>query len=61
MATPNNETSRRIGCLQEFCFNHFVEHRQPLSQELDELEQNRVSLQQVTDRPVDSLIQQVDQ
>ena len=65
MATPNNEiqcaTLRCIGCLQEFCFHHFVEHQQQLSKQLDEIEQHRNLLQQIINPQDDSLIQQVDQ
>lgn len=29
------------GCLQVFCLNHLIEHRQKLSTQLDEIEVNR--------------------
>lgn len=65
MATPNSEiqcaTLRCIGCLQEFCFNHFVEHRQQLSKQLDTIKQDCDLFQQGRNPQADSLIQQIDQ
>ena len=42
----NKATSICIGCSQNFCFNHFAEHRQQLSSQLDEIEQQRDLFQQ---------------
>lgn len=39
-------TSRCNGCLPEFCFNHFVEHRQLLNKQLDDIEVQRDSILQ---------------
>ena len=62
----SNAITRCIGCLQDFCFNHFVEHRQELNKQLEQIEQDRdlfqQTLNQQTTNPQNSLlIQQVDQ
>ncbi len=31
-------TSKCSGCLQDFCLNHLVEHRQQLNKQSDEIE-----------------------
>lgn len=33
-------TSKCSGCLEDFCFNHLVEHRQQLEKQFDNLEKN---------------------
>ena len=62
----SNAIARCIGCSQDFCFNHFVEHRQELNKQLEQIEQDRDLFQQTlneqTTNPQNSLlIQQVDQ
>lgn len=37
------------GCSQNFCYNHIVEHRQQLSAQLDQIEQDRFLFQQTLD------------
>ena len=39
-------TTRCEGCSQSFCFNHLLEHRQQLSQQLDEIQMTRDLLRQ---------------
>jgi hypothetical protein len=34
-------TSKCAGCSQDFCYNHLTDHRQELSEQLDEIEMNR--------------------
>ena len=34
------------GCLNDFCFNHLIQHRQILSKQLDEIENDRDQFQQ---------------
>lgn len=34
------------GCLNDFCFNHLIEHRRMLSQQLDEIENDRDQFRQ---------------
>jgi chromosome segregation ATPase len=34
-------TSRCVGCLQDFCYNHLGEHRQQLSKQLDDIQVHR--------------------
>ena len=34
-------TSKCSGCLEDFCFNHLVEHRQQLEKQFDNLENER--------------------
>ena len=58
-------TLRCLGCLQDFCFKHVVEHQQQLNKQLDQIEQDRdlfqQALNQKTTNPLEhSLIQQVD-
>ena len=59
-------TSRCGGCLKDFCFNHFLEHRQELSQQLDDLENRRnvfrqTLSEQTTEPQRHSLIEQINQ
>lgn len=59
-------TSRCIGCLRNFCFNHLGGHRQQLYKQLDEIEQDRNLFeqnfnQQIVDPQSNILIQQVNQ
>ena len=77
MATPTNQgacatcnkakaITKCVGCSQEFCFNHFVEHRQELTKQLDQIEQDRDLFQQTLNQQTintrhHSLSQQVDQ
>ena len=77
MATPTNQsrcgtcgkgkaTSRCVGCLQDFCLTHFIEHRQQLSRQLDQIEQDRDLFQQtINEQKINPqnnlLVQQVDQ
>ena len=76
MATPTNQgacatcnkakaITKCVGCSQEFCFNHFVEHRQILSKQMDQIEQDRDLFQQTLNQPTTNphhhlLIEQVD-
>jgi chromosome segregation ATPase len=58
-------TLRCGGCLQEFCYNNFGNHRQELSKQLDEVEVNRdlfrqILTEQTTNPQKHVLIQQVD-
>ena len=55
------------GCLQSFCYNHFLDHREELSKQLDEVENNRDILRQKLieqetepQKYASTLIQQVD-
>ena len=62
----NKATSICIGCSQNFCSKHFTEHRQQLSSQLDEIEQQRDLFQQTlnqhTTHPQNNLlIEQVNQ
>jgi len=57
-------TLRCGGCLQEFCFNHSIDHRQELSKQLDEVEVNRdlfrqTLTEQTTDSRKHALIEQI--
>src|SRR5690349_11503225 len=55
-------TSRCEGCLQSFCFNHIIEHRQELKKQLDEIEIHRDQFQQIfSQSEKHPLIQQIDQ
>jgi chromosome segregation ATPase len=59
-------TSRCGGCLQEFCYNDYGNHRQELDKQLDEVELNRDLLRQTlteqTSEPQKHpLIEQIDQ
>ena len=52
--------------LQIFCFNHLTDHRQELSQQLDEIEINRDIFRQTLNEQINnpkkhSLIKQIDQ
>jgi hypothetical protein len=54
------------GCIQDFCYNHFGDHRQQLNQQLEEVEVNRDLFRQtITEQTAESqrhpLINQVDQ
>lgn len=75
MATANNQnqcvscsktktTSICAGCSQNFCSKHFTEHRQELSSQLDQVEQEKDLFQQIlhqhrTNPPKNLLIEQV--
>ncbi len=53
------------GCLQVFCFNHLNDHRQQLSQQFDEIENNRDLFRQTLNEQINnplkhSLIKQID-
>ena len=48
-------TCRCVGCSQDFCLTHLIEHRQELSKQLDQIEQERVLFQR------NLLSEQVDQ
>jgi F0F1-type ATP synthase gamma subunit len=53
------------GCLQVFCFNHLNDHRQELSQQFDEIENNRDLFRQTLNEQINnplkhSLIKQID-
>jgi hypothetical protein len=59
-------TSKCAGCLEDFCLNHLVEHRQHLSQQLDDIEVHRdlfqqILIQQRTEPQKHPLIQKIDQ
>jgi DNA repair exonuclease SbcCD ATPase subunit len=59
-------TSKCSGCLEDFCFNHLVEHRQQMTKELDELEDKRnlfrqTLTEQIKNLQKHSLIQQINQ
>jgi chromosome segregation ATPase len=55
-------TSKCSGCLEDFCFDHLVEHRQQLSQQLDYLENQRNLFQQnLFELKTNSSNQQIDQ
>jgi len=54
------------GCLQLFCYSHLTDHRQELSQQLDDIEVNRDLLrqkltEQTTNPKKHSLIKQIDE
>jgi hypothetical protein len=57
-------TSKCAGCLQDFCFNHLVEHRQLLAKQLDEIEVNRdvfrqTLTEQINEPQKHSLVKQI--
>ena len=59
-------TLRCGGCLQEYCFNHSLDHRQKLNKQLDDIEINRhqfrqILLQQTIDPEKQVLIQQINE
>jgi chromosome segregation ATPase len=59
-------TLKCAGCSQDFCYNHLTEHRQELSEQLDEIEMNRDLLRQTLNEQTNnpnqhSLIKEVDQ
>jgi len=54
-------TLRCAGCLQDFCFNPLVEHRQQLNKQLDEIEVYRDLVQQTTNPNKHPSIQRIDQ
>jgi len=59
-------TLRCGGCLQEFCYNDFGNHRQELAKQLDEVEVNRdlfrqTLTEQISKPEKQELIQQIDQ
>jgi chromosome segregation ATPase len=59
-------TLKCAGCSQDFCFNHLTDHRQELSDQLDEIEINRDLLRQTLNEQTNnkkqhSLIKQIDQ
>jgi len=60
-------TSRCVGCLQDFCFNHLAEHRQQLNKQLDDIQIHRdLFLQTINEKTTnnsqkDLFIQQIDQ
>jgi chromosome segregation ATPase len=59
-------TLKCAGCSQDFCFDHLPDHRQELSEQLDEIEMNRDSLRQTLNEQTNSpkqhlLIKQIDQ
>ena len=62
----DNAISRCVGCLEDFCLTHLIEHRQQLGKQLDQIEQDRnlfqQTLNQQTTNPLQhSLVQQIDQ
>jgi len=64
MCEKEKATSKCSGCLEDFCFNHLVEHRQQLGKRLDELENKRnlfrqTLTEQTTNPQKRSLIQQI--
>jgi chromosome segregation ATPase len=59
-------TSKCSGCLEDFCFNHLVEHRQQLGKQFDELDYERnifrqTLTEQITNPQKHSLMQQINQ
>jgi chromosome segregation ATPase len=59
-------TSKCAGCSQDFCYNHLTDHRQELSEQLDQIEMNRDLLRQTlneqTNNPKQHLsMKQIDQ
>jgi chromosome segregation ATPase len=59
-------TSKCAGCSQDFCYNHLPDHRQELSQQLDEIEINRNLLRQTLNEQTNNpeqhlLIKQIDE
>jgi hypothetical protein len=59
-------TLKCAGCSQDFCYNHLTDHRQEISEQLDEIEMNRDLLRQTINEQTNkskqhSLIQQIDQ
>ena len=56
-----NVTSKCTGCAQDFCSNHFIEHRQQLRQQLDQIERDGDLFRQTLNQPNTSLIEKVDQ
>ena len=57
--------SKCEGCSQIFCFNHLTDHRQELSQQLDEIEINRDIFRQTLNEQINNpkkhlLIKQID-
>jgi uncharacterized damage-inducible protein DinB len=58
-------TSKCGGCSQDFCYKHLTDHRQELSEQLDEIEVNRdvfrqTLTQQTNDLTKHSLIEEID-
>jgi hypothetical protein len=54
------------GCSQDFCYNHFGDHRQELNKQMDEIEVIRDTIRQtITEQTAEpqkhALIQQIDQ
>jgi hypothetical protein len=61
----NRCTSKCDGCSKDFCHNHLIDHRQELSQQLNEIEANhnifQESFVEQIKKPEDNLlIQQID-
>jgi len=60
-------TSRCVGCLQDFCFNHLAEHRQQLNKQVDDIQIHRdLFLQTINEQTTNNsqkhlFIQQIDQ
>jgi predicted nuclease with TOPRIM domain len=59
-------TSKCAGCSQDFCYNHLTDHRQELSQQLDDIEVNRDLFretlnEQTIDLKKHPLIEEIDQ
>lgn len=59
-------TSKCSGCLQDLCFSHLAQHRQELSQQLDQIENDRnifrqILSEQTKDPLKHSLIHQINQ
>ncbi|CAF3811590.1 unnamed protein product [Rotaria sp. Silwood1] len=57
-------TSKCAGCLQDFCYNHLIEHHEQLSGELDKVEMDhdfvrQTLVEQLNDSKNDSLIEQI--
>ncbi|CAF3969530.1 unnamed protein product [Adineta steineri] len=59
-------TSRCTGCLQDFCYNHFIDHHRDLNEQLDEMQVNYGLFRQALNIQMsrtnnDVLIRQIDQ
>jgi DNA repair ATPase RecN len=50
-------TLKCAGCLQDFCCNHFKDHREELSEELDQIEMNRDLFRQTLNEQTNNLKQ----
>lgn len=64
LCKKDKSTLRCGGCLQEYCFNHSLDHRQDLNKQLDEVEKARhlfrqILIQQTIDPEKHLLIQQI--